>query len=406
MKDVRIKSKQNPWMNSHILSGIKRRNGLYARFKKNRTNTDLFREFCKVRNAVQRDIKFAKENFFKTQLNRCKGNSGKLWRHLASLGHSSNVSSSRVVLEENGDKIFDSKGVARVFNLFYSSVASNLVAKLPSPFGVFDTSCQIFRDFYHEKLRQRPGFTLSPVPSHFVRKQLCSLDPKKAVGLDGVSSLFLRDGADFIFKPIQHLINLSIITESVPDLFKEAKVVPLFKKGSTLDPGNYRPVSVLSVLSKILERAVHTQLAEYLEKRSILFENQSGFRGGFSTDTSLIGLTDFVRTELSKGRYVGMVLIDLCKAFDTVDHSILIEKLRAVGVTSLSWFKSYLAERRQCVEICGVRSDFLPMTCGVPQGSILGPLLFLVYINDLSMALNCRLSLYADDSALIFSDAD
>ena len=125
---------------------------------------------------------------------------------------------------------------------------------------------------------------------------------------------------DEIIEPVSHIVNLSITSEMVPSSFKQAKVIPLFKKGSKLDPGNYRPVSILSVLSKLLERAVCTQMNEYLEKRHILFENQSGFRGRYSTDTCLSDLTDYVKGEMSAGRLVGMVCINLRKAFDTVDH--------------------------------------------------------------------------------------
>ena len=285
-------------------------------------------------------------------------------------------------------------------------MAADLVSKLPSPCGLFHTTSEAFKSFYSNKIGLRSSFCLSPVSGQFVRKQLLSLNTKKAVGLDDISSLFLRDGAECIVAPIKHIINLSIITETVPAAFKEAKVKPLFKKGSTLDPGNYRPVSILNVLSKLLERAVHSQLSEYLERRGLLFENQSGFRGGYSTDSCLIGLSDYIKGEISKGNMVGMVLIDLQKAFDTVDHVILKEKLSSIGVSSTAWFESYLMGRKQCVDIGGTRSEFLPVTCGVPQGSILGPLLFLIYINDMSISLNCRLSLYADDSALIFSHHD
>ena len=241
---------------------------------------------------------------------------------------------------------------------------------------------------------------------HFILKQLKSLDPNKAIGLDGISSRFLNDGAEAIVEPVSHIVNISILTETVPGSFKQAKVIPLFKKGSKLDPGNYRPVSILSVLSKILERAVHGQLGAYLEKRDILYKNQSGFRGHYSTDTCLIGLSDFVKGEIGKGNLVGMVLIDLQKAFDTVNHEILLSKMEAMGVTSVTWFKSYLSQREQCVEVNGKQSDFLKVTCGVPQGSILGPQLFLLYINDLSASIDCNLSLYADDSALIFAHKD
>ena len=231
------------------------------------------------------------------------------------------------------------------------------------------------------------------------------MNPFKATGLDGVSSRFLRDAAVLV-EPISHMVNLSIITETVPRQFKQAKVIPLFKKGSTLDPGNYRPVSLLPVLSKILERAVDGQLKQYLEKKKILSNKQSGFRSRFSTDTCLIGLSDSIRNEVSRGNMVGMVLIDLRKAFDTVDFEILLSKLDAIGVTCVAWFRSYLFGREQCVEVDGIRSNFLQVSCGVPQGSILGPQLFLLYINDLSISVDCDLSLYADDSALIFAHQD
>jgi len=164
-------------------------------------------------------------------------------------------------------------------------------------------------------------------------------------------------------------------------------------------------VSVLSSLSKILERVVHKQLNGYLESKNILFDFQSGFRSGYSTDTCLAHLTDYVRAEISKGSLVGMVMIDLRKAFDTVDFEILLTKLKAMGVKSTDWFRSYLTNRTQCVNVNGVDSDFLEVPCGVPQGSILGPLLFLCYVNDMSISLKCKLSLYADDSTLVASSS-
>ena len=326
---------------------------------------------------------------------------------MKSLGFSKkSTSPSTIVLEQDGIKKFDKLSVARIFNFFYTTVASNLVAKLPNPSGFYRTTSEIFKDFYSRRIGLRPSFCLSPVTSHFIRKQLDSLKTKKAVGLDDISSLFLRDAAECIVTPVSHIINVSITTETVPRALKEARVIPLFKKGSSLDPGSYRPVSILNTLSKILERATHSQLNEYLEKRGLLFENQSGFRGGYSTDSCLIGLTEYIKGEISKGNLVGMVLIDLQKAFDTVDHAILLKKLESIGVSSVSWFGSYLSDRRQCVDVGGTKSEFLPVTCGVPQGSILGPLLFLIYINDMSISLSCRLSLYADDSALIFAHRD
>ena len=186
---------------------------------------------------------------------------------------------------------------------------------------------------------------------------------------------------------------------------KTARVVPLYKKNSKSEPGNYRPVSILTVMSKILEKTVHKQLENYLRSEKLLYDYQSGFRNSYSTDSCLTQLTDQIRFDMDKGNYTGMVMIDLQKAFDTVDHDILLNKLKAIGLDDLStsWFSSYLKNRFQKTEVDGIFSDPMVVPCGVPRGFILGPLLFLIYVNDMEAAVSCRLILYADDSALLVS---
>ena len=156
-----------------------------------------------------------------------------------------------------------------------------------------------------------PSLSLSPVSRHFILNQLSSLKVNKSTGLDGISSRFLKDGADVIADPILHIINLSISSEIVPSEFKMARVKPLFKKGSRLEVGNYRPVSILPVLSKLLERAVNNQLNGYLKEKGLIYDLQSGFRKGFSTDTCLMNLNDYIKSENSRGNFTGMILIDL-----------------------------------------------------------------------------------------------
>ena len=151
---------------------------------------------------------------------------------------------------------------------------------------------------------------------------------------------------------------------------------------------------------------MYEQIETYLDEKKLLYDFQSGFRGRFSTDTCLIHLTDFIKFEMDKGNLVGMVLLDLQKAFDTVDHGILLMKMEALGFNQdiIRWFRSYLSDRKQLVDVSGILSSSSTISCGVPQGSILGPLLFLIYVNDMSGAINNKLLLYADDSAILVAD--
>ena len=238
-----------------------------------------------------------------------------------------------------------------------------------------------------------------------ILKYLNNLSVNKSTGLDGIPCKFVRDSATIITCPLTHIINLSLIQGVVPDDLKSARVVPLFKKNDKCDVGNYRPVSILSIISKVFERVVYDQIESYLNEKEILYKFQSGFRKRFSTDTCLIHLSDYIKFEMDKGHFIGMVLLDLQKAFDTVDHSTLIMKLEALGLSQgiLRWFRSYLSDRQQLVDVSGIFSQPCMITCGVPQGSILGPLLFLIYINDMSAVVKNKLLLYADDSAILVS---
>ena len=187
----------------------------------------------------------------------------------------------------------------------------------------------------------------------------------------------------------------------VPVDWKCAKVSAVFKKGSKLDIGNYRPISVLPIISKVLEKLVHNQIYSFLSDNNLLCADQSGFRQ-HSTQTSLHNIMDDVYHSTDSGGLVGLVALDLRKAFDTVNHSILINELSYYGITdtNLSWFKSYLSDRTQVASINGSLSTSMTIETGVPQGSILGPLLFLIYLNDLPISLeHCKVNMYADDTA-------
>lgn len=362
-----------------------------------------------MRNQVQKEIKTAKSSFFSDKIEESKNDSKGLWQHLKDLGYKGEKKGkSNIVLNIEGENCHEADKIANHFNSFFTNIASVLVQKLPKPKLEFNVDSEIFKKFYKEKNSNNSLFCLKSVTEEFVLKELNKMNPHKSTGLDDISPKFLKDGAMVLKIPITFLVNFSIQDGVFPDDMKKAKIKPLFKKNSRLDVGNYRPVSILSVVSKILEKAVFTQLDSFLDKNNLIYEHQSGFRKSYSTDSCLIHLHDYIKGNSAKGLYTGMVLLDLQKAFDTVDHKILCDKLKAMGVADTKWFHSYLTDRTQLVNVNGLNSDFANVTCGVPQGSILGPLLFLCYVNDMSISIDkdCKLLLYADDSAILFAHRD
>ena len=231
----------------------------------------------------------------------------------------------------------------------------------------------------------------------------------KATGIDNLSGIFLKDGANILAKPISELCNLSIKYSVFPKDCPIAKLKPLYKKGSTTLPKNYRPISLLPLISKIIEKVVHDQTQAYLdENNKILYRFQSGFRKDFSTDLCLSYLNNKIATGFESRLHTGMILIDLQKAFDTINHEILINKMEFLGFSKnvILWFKSYLSHRKFKVNLNKPFLEPGQPLCGFPQGSILGPFLFLLYINDMPQAVKCELLLYADDTCLIFQHSD
>ena len=227
-----------------------------------------------------------------------------------------------------------------------------------------------------------------------------SLKTNKAVGLDKLSARLLKDASDVIAPILTGLINKSFADGVFPGIWKSAKVTALFKDGDKSLKDNYRPISILPTISKIIERSAHVQLSSFLEENRLLSQSQFGFRLKRSTSTVLIAFTDEILESMDKGCVTGAVFLDLRKAFDTVDHLLLISKRTSLGVAgkSLEWFRSYLSGRVQQTICDNVLSPPAKITMGVPQGSILGPLLFLVYINGIQSVLqHSRMTMFADD---------
>ena len=233
---------------------------------------------------------------------------------------------------------------------------------------------------------------------------LKNVEVTKAAGLDQISGKFLKDGVRILAKPISELCNFSMALGSFSNACKIAKVKPLFKKGSKTDPSNYRPISLLPLLSKVFERVVLDQSEEFLSLNKILYDYQSGFRKNHSTDTCLSFLNEKFLKGFDDDLVTGKILINLQKAFDTINHDILLKKVSIIGFSdhTVKWFQSYISNRKFIVNLENSLSEVSSISCGVPQGSILGPLLFLIYVDDMPMAVKCDLFLYVDDTCLVF----
>ena len=236
------------------------------------------------------------------------------------------------------------------------------------------------------------------------------MDKKKATGPYSIPSRLFSELSFEIAPILSGIFNLSFQTGKFINVLKQVKVVPVFKnKGSPFEPGNYRPISLLSNVVKVFEKLVHKRMIKFLETNNILYNRQFGFRNKHSTVLGLITLTEDIKNSIDKGKLTCGVFIDLQKAFDTVDHDILLRKLDGYGFRGITndWFKSYLSRRKQYVSVSGTDSGFRDTKHGVPQGSVLGPILFLIYINDLKNAIIYSRSFnFADDTAILYTDVD
>ena len=227
------------------------------------------------------------------------------------------------------------------------------------------------------------SFSFSQISSRDVFLTLKNLKNKSSSGFDGLNTIFLKRINSNIAYPLSIIINQSLNTGIIPDQLKTAKIIPLFKKNDDSIFDNYRPIALLPTFSKILEKVVYNQIYKYLDDNNLISPSQHGFRKNHSTETAVIELKHYLKSNMNKKHVPIGLFLDLSKAFETINFVILLYKLSHLGINgiAISWFENYLKNRKQFVSFNDVNSDFLTPKTGVPKGSVLGPLLFLIYIS-------------------------
>lgn len=395
-KCVNLKGNSCPWMTFDLWTLRKIKENYLLRVKKHPTNQHLREMLSHISKKVESTKNRAKKIYYENLLTNTSHS--KLWKNIKStFGHTK--SHETITLMNNGNETQNNTEVSEVFNNFFSSIGQNLASNIP-PTGICPTS---------NVRRISDSIFLRPASENEIILLINNLNIKKSCGPDNIPALTLKNNVAAFAKILAQIFDLIIQTGVYPDCLKIAKVVPIFKSGETSDCNNYRPISTLSIFNKILEKMLVNRITDFLNLHKILFDLQYGFRPGSSTQTAIIELVDDILEEFDAGKFVGGLFLDLKKAFDTLNHDILLKKLECYGIRGIAnnVLKSYLTNRKQFVQVGDGRSSLLPISVGVPQGSNIGPLLFILFINDIArLDLNGKPRLFADDTALFYPNKD
>jgi hypothetical protein len=377
----KIRSKHNlPWFNRAAKHLLRQKKKAYHRAKRSKKTKDWIR-FRQLRKAYQQNLRRAHWDYLNSILDPSEDKNSKgLWRYIKAQKQE-NVGVS--TLKSGGKVITDAKGKASALNDQFTSVFTrentNLIPdKGPSPY---------------------PDMPPIRITNNGVKKLLDNIQAKKATGPDGIPARVLKEASTQISPILATIFQQSIDTGSVPDDWREANVTPIFKKGSKSTPANYRPVSLTSIPCKILEHIVVSNILGHLDEHNILVDCQHGFRRRRSCETQLTITAHDLALALNKHQQVDMAILDFSKAFDKVPHQRLAGKLDYYGIrnTTSGWINNFLRERSQRVLVDGEQSETGPVISGVPQGTVIGPLLFLIFINDITQEINATVRLFADD---------
>lgn len=397
IKKKRIKNKKSPWLTASIKKSMINRDKLKSAAIKTNTAEDWL-NYKNLKNRLNNEIKKTKTRYYQENFRSNTGKPREIWKSINEIMSRNTKNDSKInSIKTDAGSTTSPEVMSEAFNKYFTEIGSNLAYQLPK-------STKSYSDFINPV---NSRFQLELISSPKVLKLLNNLSANKATGIDKIPCCLVKLAAPYIADSLCDIFNSSIRLGIFPSDWKIAKIIPIYKGDEKDELGNYRPISILSPISKVFERLIYDQLYEYLSVNNLLSESQSGFRRFHSTMTTLLDATTEWYENMDKGKLNCVVFLDLSKAFDTVNHTILLDKLARYGLQpeTVNWFSSFLTDRKQQCLVDGHLSSPRKIQCGVPQGSILGPLLFLIYINDLPSCLKySKARMFADDTTVTTAD--